>query len=184
MRISSCFAIRRCDNFSAALHKFYLLRRTIRVIIASVRPSIRPLIEHEDTEMTRPAPQNANQSPRPASPVHVKYLPPTIEEAVAAAQGLAEDDIDAQIEIAAGLMGVAEDDVREAVMAAAKIQQQTARGERVVVRDRAGSERAVVVQRAGRRQPMAQVTVERTRPVAGRLSLPGRVRVFDLTRSG
>ena len=134
--------------------------------------------------MTRPAHANSRQAVRAPSPVRVKYLPPTIEEAVAAAQGLAEDDIDGQIEIAAGLMGVSEDDVRDAVMAAAKIQQQTARGERVVVRDRAGSERAVVVQRAGRRQPMASVTVERTRPIAGRLSLPGRVRVFDLTRSG
>ena len=145
--------------------------------------------------MTRPAPQNAK--PRLASPVRVKHLPPTIEEAVAAAQGLAEDDVDGQIEIAAGLMGVAEDDVREAVMAAAQVQKQVEQGARVVVRDRAGSERAVVVQRTGRaRQPMAQANVERThsaarsqvvverRPSAGRLSLPGRVRVFDLTRQG
>ena len=132
--------------------------------------------------MTRTA-QNFRQAVRPPSPVRVKYLPPTIEEAVAAAQGLAEDDIDGQIEIAAGLMGVDTNEVREAVLAAAKVRQQTIRGERVVVRDRGGSERAVVVQRSGRRQPIAAVTVERTRPIAGRLSLPGRVRVFDLTQS-
>ncbi len=133
--------------------------------------------------MTRTMDPHANR-PRPPSPVRVKYLPPTIEEAVAAAQGLAEDDVEAQIEIAAGLMGVQLDDVRDAVMAAAKIHQQTLRGERVMVRDSTGSERAVVVQRSGRRQPMPQVTVERTRPAVGRLSLPGRIRVFDLTRSG
>ena len=138
--------------------------------------------------MTRTAQHNSRQTERPPSPVRVKYLPPTLDEAVAAAQGLAEDDIDGQIEIAAGLMGCGEDDVREAVMAAAKVQRQTARGERVVVRDRGGGERAVVVQRSSRRQPglyqtMAQVTVERTRPIAGRLSLPGRIRVFDLTGS-
>jgi hypothetical protein len=134
--------------------------------------------------MSRTATQTSRQPARTPSPVRVKYLPPTVEEAVAAAQGLAEDDIDGQIEIAAGLMGVAEDEVREAVLAAAKVQKQVAEGNRVVVRDRAGSERAVVVQRTGRRQPMAAVTVERTRPSVGRLSLPGRVRVFDLTRSG
>ena len=151
--------------------------------------------------MTRTA-TNANsrqsvKAQRPPSPVRVKYLPPTIEEAVAAAQGLAEDDIEGQVEIAAGLLGVSEDEVREAVMAAAKVQKQFEQGARVVVRDRAGSERAVVVQRTGRvRQPMPAVTVERTRSAArpavvvertagaGRLSLPGRVRVFDLTRSG
>lgn len=154
----------------------------------------------EDKTMTRPA-INSRQSAKTArsnSPVRVKYLPPTIEEAVAAAQGLAEDDIEGQVEIAAGLMGVELDDVREAVLAAAKIQKQFESGARVVVRDRAGSERAVVVQRTGRvRQPMPQATVERPRSTArqqvvvertgtsgGRLSLPGRVRVFDLTRSG
>lgn len=147
-----------------------------------IRPSLRAARKNEDKTMTRTA-QNSRQAVRSPSPVRVKYLPPTIEEAVAAAQGLAEDDIDGQIEIAAGLMGVEKHEVREAVLAAAKVHQQTLRGERVVVRDRGGSERAVVVQRSGRRQPMAAVTVERTRPIAGRLSLPGRVRVFDLTRS-
>lgn len=149
-------------------------------------------------DMTRTAENARRQAKTPPSPVRVKYFPPTIEEAVAAAQGLAEDDIEGQVEIAAGLMGVDPDEVREAVMAAAQVQKQVEQGSRVVVRDRAGSERAVVVQRTGRvRQPMAQATVERTRapsrpqvvvertrPSAGRLSLPGRVRVFDLTHSG
>ncbi len=149
--------------------------------------------------MTRPATNSSAKSQRAPSPVRVKYLPPTIEEAVAAAQGLAEDDIEGQVEIAAGLMGVSADEVRDAVLAAAKIQKQIEDGGRVVVRDRAGSERAVVVQRTGRvRQPLPQATVERMRPLAarpqvsverktgaaGRLTLPGRVRVFDLTRSG
>ena len=129
--------------------------------------------------MTRPTAAKNQRSP---SPVRPKFLPPTIEEAVAAAQGLA-DDIEGQIEVAAGFMGVAADQVRDAVMAAFREHEKTARGEQVMVRDRAGGERTVVVQRSNRRQPM-QVTVERTRPAAGRLTLTGRVRVFDLTRAG
>jgi hypothetical protein len=59
------------------------------------------------------------EGPSNMKPKHKKVLPPprvrreypTIDEAVAAAQGLSSDP-DAQIEIAAGLMGVSEDDVR------------------------------------------------------------------------
>ena len=51
----------------------------------------------------RPA-QKQQKKPRP--PVRVRYDPPTLEEAVFAAQGLSED-LAQQIEIAAGLMGVA-----------------------------------------------------------------------------
>lgn len=133
---------------------------------------------------TSPNSRQTTKNDRPPSPVRVKYLPPTLDEAIAAAQGLAEDDVEGQVEITAGLMGLSEDEVREAVLAAAQIQKKIASGDRVVVRDRTGSERAVVVQRAGRRQMSAQVVVERTRPSVGRLTLPGRVRVFDLTRSG
>lgn len=50
------------------------------------------------------------------APVEVRprHEPPTIDEAVVAAQGLS-DDIDQQSEIAALLMGVPEQDVRPAV---------------------------------------------------------------------
>jgi hypothetical protein len=44
-------------------------------------------------------------------PPRVRREPPTIDEAIFAAQGLT-DDVPAQIEIAAGLMGVTEDEVR------------------------------------------------------------------------
>lgn len=41
----------------------------------------------------------------------VRREPPTLDEAIYAAQGLAFD-VDSQVEIAAGLMGVSEDEVR------------------------------------------------------------------------
>jgi hypothetical protein len=44
-------------------------------------------------------------------PPRVRREPPTIEEAIAAAQDLS-DDREQQIEIAAGFMGVTEDEVR------------------------------------------------------------------------
>ena len=48
-------------------------------------------------------------------PLKVRREPPTIEEAVAAAQGLA-DDVESQVAIAAGLMGIPEDEVRPSVL--------------------------------------------------------------------
>ena len=48
-------------------------------------------------------------------PLKVRREPPTIEEAVAAAQGLA-DDVESQVTIAAGLMGLSEDEVRPSVL--------------------------------------------------------------------
>jgi hypothetical protein len=48
---------------------------------------------------------------KPLPPPRVRREPPTIEEAILAAQGLT-DDKDALVEIAAGLMGVTEDEVR------------------------------------------------------------------------
>lgn len=52
-------------------------------------------------------------------PVRVRREPPTIPEAVAAAQDLA-DDIEQQVEIAAGLIGLPLDEVRPHVVAASK----------------------------------------------------------------
>ena len=96
----------------------------------------------------RPA-QNHQKKPRP--PVRVRYDPPTLEEAVFAAQGLSED-LAQQIEIAAGLMGVAEDEVRGLVMKAAM---QRKSGRQVFVADRGGAERAVVIERKVVRRRMA-----------------------------
>ncbi|GAB6844490.1 hypothetical protein HNR00_002790 [Methylorubrum rhodinum] len=52
-------------------------------------------------------------------PIRVRREPPTVAEAVAAAQDLA-DDVDQQVEIAAGLIGLDPDEVRPHVVAAAK----------------------------------------------------------------
>lgn len=50
-------------------------------------------------------------------PIRVRREPPTIVEAVAAAQDLA-DDVEQQVEIAAGLIGLPIDEVRPHVLAA------------------------------------------------------------------
>ncbi len=70
-------------------------------------------------------------------PPVVRREPPTIEEAVAAAQGLASDP-QAQLEIAAGLMGVPEDQVRPYLARPMAIQapQPLRSGRRVVVVER------------------------------------------------
>ncbi|MFF8800815.1 MULTISPECIES: hypothetical protein [unclassified Methylobacterium] len=52
-------------------------------------------------------------------PIRVRREPPTITEAVTAAQDLA-DDVEQQVEIAAGLIGLSPDEVRPHVVAAAK----------------------------------------------------------------
>jgi hypothetical protein len=56
---------------------------------------------------------------KPLPPIRVRWEPPTIDEAVVAAQGLT-DDLQQQAEIAAGLMGVSEDDVRPHVISASR----------------------------------------------------------------
>ncbi|WP_461654337.1 hypothetical protein [Methylorubrum aminovorans] len=50
-------------------------------------------------------------------PIRVRREPPTVAEAVAAAQDLA-DDVDQQVEIACGLIGLGPDEVRPHVVAA------------------------------------------------------------------
>jgi hypothetical protein len=57
---------------------------------------------------------------------------PTLEEAIAAAQGLA-DDLEGQIEIASQLMGMAEDEVRPIAL---KLSARPARPERLPIADR------------------------------------------------
>jgi hypothetical protein len=90
-------------------------------------------------------------------PVRVRYDPPTLEEAVFAAQGLT-DDIDHQADIAAELMGVTLDEAREMVAkAAAKAAtaKRQAPAEVAFTTNRSGAQRAVVVERK------PSVTVER-----------------------
>lgn len=97
----------------------------------------------------RPA-QNSKLQKKPRPPVRVRYDPPTLEEAVFAAQGLSEE-VPQQIEIAAGLMGVAEDEVRGLVRKAAM---QRKMGRQVFIADRDGAERAVVIERKTVRRRM------------------------------
>lgn len=90
-------------------------------------------------------------------PVRVRYDPPTLEEAVFAAQGLT-DDIDHQAEIAAELMGVTLEDAREMVAKAAvkaASAKRQASSEVAFTTNRSGAQRAVVVERK------PSVTVER-----------------------
>ena len=69
-------------------------------------------------------------------PPVVRREPPTIEEAVAAAEGLASD-LESQLEIAAGLMGVPEEQVRPYLLRPQKVEAPTLRsGRRVVVVER------------------------------------------------
>lgn len=62
----------------------------------------------------RKTPKNLQDLP----PIRVRREPPTVDEAVAAAQDLA-DDIEQQVEIAAGLIGLPPEEVRPRVLAAA-----------------------------------------------------------------
>ncbi len=102
-----------------------------------------------------PSPAKAKTA-RP--PVRVRYDPPTLEEAIFAAQGFS-DDVAHQAELAAELMGVSVDDelrelaaklwTRAATMRRAPEQEVT------FTSNRAGTQRAVVVERR------PSVTVER-----------------------
>jgi hypothetical protein len=73
----------------------------------------------------------------------VRRDPPTLEDAVLAAQGLS-DDVDAQIEIVMSLMQVSADAARGAVL---KMGQRKDTGSRFTIAGRAGAPRAVVVER-------------------------------------
>ncbi len=90
-------------------------------------------------------------------PVRVRYDPPTLDEAVFAAQGIT-DDIEHQADIAAELMGVTIEEARELVAkAAAKSAsaKRLASSEVAFTTNRSGAQRAVVVERK------PSVTVER-----------------------
>src|SRR5215207_440786 len=57
----------------------------------------------------------AKKSNRPLPPLRVRREPPTVDEAVIAAQALT-DDIEQQVVVAAGLIGLPEDEVRPHVL--------------------------------------------------------------------
>ncbi|WP_196240213.1 hypothetical protein [Alsobacter soli] len=110
--------------------------------------------------------------PRDPRPLRVRHEPPTLEEAVFAAQGLT-DDVDQQTDIVAGLMELPPDEVRpqvaKLVAEAAKQAKPTLGLNRMTatVETRTGAPRTVVV--------------EKTRRF--KVSVPPRT-VIDLTRRG
>jgi len=81
-------------------------------------------------------------------PRRVRHDPPTLAEAIVAAQGLT-DDVQGQTEIAAALIGLPEDQVRPEVMKAAAQAKSanTARINTIAFTGRSGAARAVVVER-------------------------------------
>jgi len=81
----------------------------------------------------------------------VRHDPPTVEEAVIAAQGLT-DDLKEQIEIVASLMKVSLDEARGVVLRMGPRKDVN----QVTVTSRAGAPRAVVVERRTPRYSIAQ----------------------------
>jgi hypothetical protein len=76
-------------------------------------------------------------------PRRVRHDPPTLEEAIFAARGLTED-VEQQIDIAAGLMEVSPDEVRAALKKSPSPRKPAAT---VAFTSRGGAERSVVVER-------------------------------------
>lgn len=97
-------------------------------------------------------------------PIRVRREPPTIPEAVAAAQDLA-DEIEHQVEIAAGLIGLPADEVRPHVLAAAQAKPEKAPERILTAGSPSRAPRTVIVERRTR----PPVIVERRgRPPLGR----------------
>ncbi len=82
----------------------------------------------------------------------VRRDPPTIEDAVLAAQGMAEDDTDAQVEIVMSLMAVSAEDARAAVLKYG--QRKDREAARLTVAGRSGAARTVVVERRTTRRSL------------------------------
>jgi hypothetical protein len=85
-------------------------------------------------------------------PRRVRHDPPTLEEAIFAARGLT-DDVDQQIEIAAGLMEASVDEVRAALKKSPPPRKPAAT---VAFTSRGGTERSVVVERKTSRRTIAR----------------------------
>jgi hypothetical protein len=86
-------------------------------------------------------------------PRRVRHDPPTLEEAIFAARGLT-DDVEQQVEFAAGLMEVSVDEVRAALNKAPPGRKQPT----VAFTSRGGTERSVVVERKPTRRAIARPT--------------------------
>lgn len=84
-------------------------------------------------------------------PRRVRHDPPTLEEAIFAARGLT-DDVEQQIEFAAGLMEVPADEVRAALKKSPPPRKQAT----VAFASRGGTERSVVVERKTPRRTLSR----------------------------
>jgi hypothetical protein len=91
-------------------------------------------------------------------PRRVRHDPPTIEEAISAARDLT-DDLQEQVDIAAGLMDLPTEDVRAALT---KMPAPRKPAATLAFTNRGGAERAVVVERKTPRRALPG------RPVTGR----------------
>jgi len=114
-------------------------------------------LANQAPEQERKMRANAPVKVRP--PVRVRYLPPTLEEAIFAAQGLT-DDAGQQAQIASQLMGVTVDEAVELIRKSTAATKRTSKPAEVAFSvDRTGAHRAVVVERkpsfAVARKPMA-----------------------------
>jgi hypothetical protein len=92
-----------------------------------------------------PAPKKKPTSVRTS----LRFDPPTLEEAIFAAQGLT-DDVDGQAEIAARLMGLPEVEVRAAILKAATARPRMLMSPPVQARLAAGRQPVVIERRAPR----------------------------------
>ncbi|MFI5012470.1 MAG: hypothetical protein ACHQAY_08985 [Hyphomicrobiales bacterium] len=112
---------------------------------------------------------NANtagkQRPKMRPPFKVRHEPPTLEEAIYAAQGLTTD-VEQQVEIAADLMSLPSDEVRPHVLKAVSKPSQS---NHVFVAARSGLQRAVVIETTGR--PRNRASTDTGGRVAGRAGL-------------
>ncbi len=108
--------------------------------------------------------KKSSKSFRDLPPIRVRREPPTLDEAVAAAQDLA-DDLDQQVEITAGLMGLPPDDVRPQVKAAHEAAERAAANQRNRPEPRFELRQERIVNAGGPSRPPRTVVVERrTRP--------------------
>jgi hypothetical protein len=96
------------------------------------------------------------------SPVRVRQEPPTVAEAVAAAQALTPD-LEQQVDITAGLMGLTPDEARPFVLAAPPLNPQ-----------RSATQGGYAGAEGGRRSAGPVVVVERRSRLAGQEGRSGR----------
>lgn len=93
----------------------------------------------------------------------VRKDPPTLAEAVFAAQGIT-DDVQGQVEIAASLMGLPQDEVRAQVL---KAKPSGSQPTRLISTERGTGTRTVVVERKAVRRPLGDRPLGDRRPTRG-----------------